>query len=310
MNYLLKANYDKLLLGLAAVAVSASCTWWWQQQGDLRRLHALPVTAQLAGSLYELVDLKLPETKAAVWPKASAQSHGKGWLYEVFTPPVIYYNTLARSFTVRPPLYQTESSAPFGLELLAVKPEQFRLQLVGYFGAPGDYRAAFTSPNLPGTLLARAGRHFENLGLTLKSFAVKKILVEHNDARLVYDVAAFAVLADEQTGAEVLLDSRARKFTDTPLAMLRPLTGGNQPRTVHEGDNFSDENSSYCIERIQLDPPEVVVTRTTPGQVRPETKVLHLTAGQTPAGQQAGTGLRSGPIQPRGPALGLATNGK
>ena len=280
MNYLLNAHYDKILLGLAVVAVSASCIWWGQQQRDFRRLHSLPVTAQLAGSLYEMVALKLPENKAAVWQEAPSQSHGKGWLYEVFTPPVIYYNKLARSFTVTPPRYQTETSAPFGLELLAVKPEQFRLQLVGYFGAPGDYRAAFTSPNLPGTLLAREGRHFENLGLTLKSFAVKKILVEHNDARLVYDVAALAVVADEQIGAEVLLDSRTRKFTDTPLAILRTLTDGNQPRTVHEGDTISDENFSYCIERIQLDPPEVVLTRSTPGPVRPETKVLHLTAGK------------------------------
>jgi len=321
MIRLRKASYDKVLLGLAALVLTASCAWWWRQQEEVRRLRAQPVAVPLTGSLYEPANLKLPETQAAVWPKAPAQSQGNGWLYEVFTPPVIYYNALARSFTVTPPMHQGDIAIPFGLELLAVTQEQFRLQLAGYFGAPDDYLVAFTSPNRPETLLAREGRRFEDLGLTLKSFDVKKIVVEHHDVWPVYDIAALAVLIDEQTGGEVVLDSRARKYTDTPLAVLQPLTGGPR-REVHEGDTFSDENSTYRIERIQLDPPEVVVARTAPDLPQPETRILRplpavakQTVGQTPAGQRAGTGQ---PAQRTGkpknfshrPAKGLATSGK
>lgn len=305
MTYVFKANYDKILLGLAAAAAAVSCTWLWQQQGGIRRLRAQPVAAQPAGPPYELADLKLPETKAAVWPKAPAQSLGQGWLYEVFTPPVIYYNMLARSFTVTPPVDQGGTGRPFGLELLAVKQEQYRLQLVGYFGTPGDYLAAFVSPQLPETLLAREGRRFENLGLTLKSFDVRKVLVEHDDARPVYDVAALAVLTDDRTGAEVVLDSRERRFTGTPLAVLQTVDGG-RAREVREGDTFSDENSTYRIERIQLEPPEVVVARTTLGLPQPETKILH------PAGKAGGLAAHGGKTRPFPdvPAKEVAASGK
>lgn len=287
MNSLIHTGYEKILLGVMLLLTAGSWIWWWQQQDAVRRLRTQPVAAQVTGQAYEGVNLKLPETNAAVWPKAPTQSHGKGWLYEAFTPPVIYYSALARSFAVTPPMQQAEAVTPFGLDLINVTREPFRLQLVGYFGAPGDYLAAFTSPKLPATLLAREGRRFEGLGLTLKSFDVKKVAVEQNDLRPVYDIAALAVLTDEQAGAEVVLDSRARKFTDTPLAVLQAMPGG-QRREVHEGDTFAEENSTYRIERIQLDPPEVVVARTTPGLPQPETKVLRPAAkpggpaGKTP----------------------------
>lgn len=300
----LKAHYEKILTGLAVLSLTASSVWLGRQQGELRRLRALPVAAQLSGLAYEPVILPLPETSIVVWPKAPAQAQGQGWLYEVFTPPVIYYNALARSFTVTAPMYQGDLAVPFGLELLAVQQEQFRLQLAGYCGAPGDYLAAFTSTDLPETLLARAGRRFEELGLTLKSFDVRKIVMEPDEARPVYDVAALAVLTDDRTGGEVVLDSRVRKYTDTPLAVLQPLTGGPR-RQVHEGDTFADENSTYRIERIQLEPPEVVVARTTPGLPQPETRILRPAAK---SGGLAGPAARPKPLPPH-PVPGLATSG-
>lgn len=305
MNQALKANYDKILLGFAAAVLSVSCGWLWQQQVEVRRLRAQPVVAQLTGSAYALAGLKPPETQPAVWPKAPDQSAGAGWLYEVFTPPVIYYNALARSFTVTPPTRPGEVATPFGLELLAVRLEQYRLQLVGYVGGPGDYVAAFTSSATPETLLAHEGRRFENLGLTLKSFEVKKVLVAHDDPWPVYDIAALAVLTDEKTGRDVVLDNRTRKLTDTPLAVLRLQAGDTKPRELHEGDTFADAGSTYRIERVQLDPPEVVVARSTPGVPVPEMKVLHPAA-------KAG-GLAAQPAKPSSlpvrPADGLATNG-
>lgn len=273
MMHTLKAGHEKYLLGLAVTLLAVACLWWWRQQGEIHRLQALPVTVSLTGASHEPANLKPTGTKPAPWPKAPVQSRGPGWLYEVFTPPVIYYNPLARSFTVTPPKLPTESGAPVGLALLDVRPELFRLQLAGYFGGPGGYLAAFTSPQSPETLRARAGRRFESLGLTLRSFVVTKIPVEHNDPWPVYEVAAQAVLADERTGGEVVLDSRARKYTGARLALLQTPAGG-RPREVREGDTFSDDNSIYHVERIQLDPPEVVVARTVPGVPQPEINIL------------------------------------
>lgn len=286
MNTLLKNNYDKLLLAFAFILLTATAAWVWLQQPALNALRHQPVAAHLTGKPHTAATWRSPDSTAANWPRPSVQSHGAGWIYEVFTPPVIYYNTLAKTFTVTPPLYFGEGGSVFGLELIAVKLESYRLQLVGYFGAPGDYVAAFISPSVADTFLAREGRRFEGLGLTLKNFSVKKVLVEHNDPWPVYDIAAQAVLQDEQTGTEVTLDSRVRKFTDTPLAVLRLTSATHpeaKPREVHEGDTFKDDSGSYRVERIQLDPPEVVVARQVPGLPLPETKILHPLENGKPA---------------------------
>ena len=306
MSELIKSSYDKLLAAFGVALLAAGGGWMWSHQTDLARLRHQPVAADLSGAPYVVSGLQLPETKVAPWPKPAAQSPGGGWLYEVFTPPVIYYNALAKSFAVTPPRNPADGGVPFGLELLDVKFEPYRLQLVGYLGEPGDYLAAFVSADRPETLLARSGRRFEQLGLTLKSFDVKKVEVPHTDPWPVYDVAALAVLFDEKSGAEVVLDSRARKLTDTPLAVLRLTAAGAAPRTLHEGDTFSDDTGTYRVERIQVDPPEVVVARQTPGLPVPETRILR------PAGKD-GVQAAGKPVPPKKfpapPKNGLATNG-
>ncbi|HEY0865686.1 MAG TPA: pilus assembly protein PilM [Lacunisphaera sp.] len=114
-----------------------------------------------------------------------------------------------------PPSVASEATEPsFDRELPEVKPASFPLQLAGYLGEAGDYQVIFTSTGQPGTLLARRGHRFESLGLTLKDFAVRKVAVDHADAWPVYEVAAFAVLHDEKTGAEVVLDSRHNQPTE------------------------------------------------------------------------------------------------
>jgi len=304
MSHVIKSVYDKLVLIVALAALVLSVAWAWREQAGIRHLKHEATTPVLSGPAYAPTAWRLPETTVAAWPKAPAQSQGGGWLYEVFTPPVIYYNTAARSFAVSPPSLLAEPGVVvFGLKLLAVKLEPYRLQLMGYFGTPGDYLAAFVSPQSPETMLARAGRRFEQLGLTLKSFDVRKVAVESGEQGPVYDIAALAVLQDEQTGAEVVLDSRARKLTDTPLAVFWLAGAGGKSRDLHEGDAFADEDATYRIERIQLDPPEVVVARTTPGLPVPEMRVLR------PSPQLAGKAAKPKPFAAQ-PAQGVATTGQ
>ncbi len=301
MNLSFRDHTDKLALLGAAALLAASAAWSWREQPVLARIAAAPHLLGAAHAPASQPELTRP---AVNWRKPAPQSGGSGWLYEVFTPPVVYYNTLARTFSVTPPSYADGGAAAFGLELLDVKRELYRLQLAGYFGGPGDYLAAFVSPLTPETLLGREGRRFEELGLTLRSFEVKKIVVDHLDAQPVYDVAAFATLHDEQGGVDVVLDSRARKHTGTPLAVLRLTLGGAAaPREVREGDALSDGSATYRVERIQLDPPEVVVAKHTPGLPFPETVILR------PADARVATrSISPAPPPGRDPRPAVATN--
>lgn len=269
----LRPPLEKIAFGAALAATLGAGAWWGQQQAALHALRSEPAAVPLRGEAYARAEFPALKRAPKAWGKPEAQSQGAGWVYEVFTPPVIYYHAQARAFSVTPPSIFQDSALAFGIELLDVKRELYRLQLMGYLGAPQDYLATFVSSQLPETLLARPGRRFAELGLELKDFSVRKVNLAAPAEPPVYDIAAFAVLHDEQSGEEVTLDSRERKFTDTPLAVLR-LGAQAKPREVREGDQFSDESATYRIERIQLFPPEVVVARQVPGLPYPELRVL------------------------------------
>lgn len=264
---------EKLALAAGAACVGLAAAWGWTQQAAFEALRREPAGVALSGENYTSGPPLPMATVARPWARPRVQSQGAGWVYEVFTPPVIYYQAATHSFSVVPPSTPAGDTMAFGLELLDVRRELYRLQLVGYVGEPGDYVGAFTSPQTPETLLARSGRRFVELGLALRRLEVRKIDVSGDPALPAYDIAALAILRDERSGTEVTLDSRMRKFTDTPLALLR--TGrGSKPREVRAGDVIDDEGATYTIERVQLDPPEVAVAKRLPGQPHPETRVL------------------------------------
>ncbi len=238
-----------------------------RRESRRRRLPWLAATVILAGAALLPPLFHFRAHAAAARHKTSAVERALAPLPDE-TPP--------KSLTVTPPLNPTDDSTSVGLELIEVKLEPYRLQLAGYFGEPGDYVAVFVSSAQPETLLARRGRRLGQLGLTLQSIEVRKVEVANTDGLPVYDVAALAVLLDEKTGEEVVLDNRLRKLSDTPLAVLRLSAAGATPRTLHEGDSLADEAATYRVERIQLDPREVVVARQTPGLLPPETRVIRL----------------------------------
>lgn len=295
----LRFPFEKVTFAAACALAASGALWWGMNRDKIETLRRQPVSASIDGAAYARVELPVPAPVAKTWPKPAAQSHGSGWLYEVFTPPVIYYHAGAKSFAVTPPLQEGGAQLAFGLELLDVQRELYRLQLVGYVGRPGDYVAAFVSPKVPDTLLARSGRRFDELGLAFAGIDVRKVNVSDDPAMPAYEVAAFAMVRDLATGEEVTLDSRQRKFTDTPLALLR-LGASTKLREARVGDVFQDQGVSYRIERIQLDPPEVVVARTVEGLPYPETRVL------TPAPKIAGQTPKPTPRFPQKPERGVA----
>lgn len=166
---------------------------------------------------------------------ASLVTAAAWWVFSDHSRPVAEPESVGMIIRPEPPPPPAEASTPpsvagdaaearFDPKLLEVKIAPCPLQLAGYLGEAGDYLAVFVSPGQPGTLLARRGHRFEPLGLVLRDFAVRKVAVDHEDAWPVYEVAGFAVLQDEKTGAELVLDSRRRPTGALP-AVLRGGAG-------------------------------------------------------------------------------------
>ena len=93
-------------------------------------------------------EAEAPQDRLESWAAPKSQSRGEEWVFDVFTPPVIYYDPISREFAVTPPNLQARDDGlsqwtHFDLELLEVRLRPYRLQLVGYAGEPGSYVAYF-----------------------------------------------------------------------------------------------------------------------------------------------------------------------
>src|SRR5690606_8501223 len=92
------------------------------------------------------------------WPSAPEQSTGPEWVYDVFTPPEIYYDNVTKQFTVSAPFTPPPQEPPFGVELIEIRPDVFPLQLVGYIGDEGDQRGTFENALTGETIIGRTGK--------------------------------------------------------------------------------------------------------------------------------------------------------
>jgi hypothetical protein len=305
MIYVLRNHWEKLVLGAALVLILVAANWWWRQRSEREALRRTAVKATLIGTAYEARLFPDQEIAPPVWAPPAAQSRGPEWRYELFTPPDIYFDSVAPAAAEPEPgetaARKTTGTDSRGFELLAVKREPYRLQLAGYAGTPGDYLAAFVSPRSAEIFLARPGQRFAELGLTFERFEVRKQAGVNADGWPTIEFVARAVLRDEQTGGEITLDDRGRRLTENPLAVLRIDGAKSRPRELRIGDAWRGGEGVYRIERIQLDPPEVVVSRQIPGSSQPELCVLR------PALVAAEDKLVRRPPKSPGPQASLAT---
>jgi hypothetical protein len=224
---------------------------------------------------YQATIAELPPTKTEAWTPPAPQPRGPEWLYEAFTPPEIFYNPRAQQFTVRPPVSGTsdEVAEPFGLELVEVRPDPFRLQLIGYVGDEGNWRGTFENVRSGEIFLAREGRRIAELGLTIKSFEVRAQPVPIEQSMTTRQRVATAVVHDEKAKRDITLTHRERQVSDTLSALVVPA-GEATVREVRQGESFSAGGAVYRVERIQQTPPQVDIMKQSPNLAQPERRVL------------------------------------
>lgn len=265
---------DKALLTAAVLLVLGSAgTFGYLGYQRMMTPDLPPPRVELAAANYEPVATEAPPVKTQTWAPPTAQSRGREWIYDTFTPPEIYYSARSKQFTVKPPssLFDEEIEV-FGLDLIDVRPEPFRLQLIGYVGDAGDWKGVFQNVVTGETILAQAGHRIPKLGLTIKSFNVRPMPVTVPEMTT-QQLVATAVVQDEKSNREVVISHRERLFTGTVFAFVAP-TGEDATREVRVGDVFKIGDATYRIERINTSPPSVEVSKESPNLTQPERRKL------------------------------------
>lgn len=287
--------------------LAMSVGWSWRKRLDVRRIKAVAVAMHVVKSDYKPDVLSVSIATNNAWLKPTPQLAGGAWIYELFTPPVIFYNRQSAAFSVTSPSDLIDSNAAFDLQVVAVKQELYRLQLTGYFGKPGAYIAAFSAAGKPDILLVKEGDRLKDLHLKLLHFAVQHLPLERKDSLPAYEAAAVAELFDEQAEATVTLDSRSQKFSDASVAIIKFAAPDAAIQEVREGDVVRYHEFVYRIEHIQYAPAEVQVTREGSDTSRFEHRVLH---PATVSSNYASASIDDSKISLSRPATGLATNNK
>lgn len=265
--YLLAAS------GLALASAAVCGTYAWRHANAPQ---AAVATVQLADTPYTATVAEPAIIKTDIWTPPPPQTRGRDWVYETFTPPEIFYNARSKHFTVKPPAAVSEEVAieeAFGVELVSVRPEPFRLQLIGYMGTEGSERGTFENVATGEVFLAGAGLRLPKLGLTIKSFVVRTVEIKIPESMTTRQRVASAVILDEKIGREVTITHRERHFTGG-LSAFVAQTGEAATREVRAGESFTLGDATYRVDSIKLTPPMIELTKESATLAQPDHRTL------------------------------------
>ena len=258
---------ERLAVGLGAAILAISVLWFGFQSSSRNEAKGFPMPLGSAEYKSMAVDAVIG-TESIKWSAPESMSLGKEWVYDVFTPPEVYYDAQSCKFRLTPPsreaaimpVADSRKQIVPGLTLHAVDREPFPLQLIGFVGEPGNYLGTFANKVTRETLLLREGTMVDSLQMLVREFRVEQVEREIPESMTVTERQAVAVIVDQRTGEETRLRQGETALTSGRLAWVS-LDENGEVMTVEEGALIDAGGDQFRIDKIRLAPPEVDVTK-------------------------------------------------
>lgn len=283
-----KKSPDGWALAAAGVVLAGTLGWWvvarisagsadgWTAEVAAGEVSVAPIAT---GGAAELV---------GAWPALPASDHADSWRFDVFTPPQIYFDPATGRFSVSPPesveLSEEPLQSPFGVSLLAVDRQPFRLQLVGYAGEVEAPWGIFANEVSGEGIVAQAGFRFADLGLALKQLEIKREDLIVPDSMPLREIVAVALVEDQREGKTVRLTSGYPAWTERPKATIRIESSGEH-RVVEAGNRLELGEAVVEITGVFSGPDAVTAVKLQPDGTR---ETIRLTPDNSPMPQFEG----------------------
>lgn len=255
-------------VGLALAGVMASFSWFGLLAESLTGRESVASSSGFSAVPPVIHTPIEHEQGTPVWLPPRAQRRSSRWVYDVFTPPEIFYDASLKAFSVTPPTTEIQDTQaadgsvplepPFALRLVAVERMPFRLQLIGFVKTASGCLGLFENKLTAEIFLARRGETLPGLSLVIEEIEVLLRPALSADDQTNYQPQARALVRDPSTNECILLMSTARRFSDITRATL--ATAGTQ-RQVGAGDVIESDGEMFQIGAIELSPAAVIVTR-------------------------------------------------
>ena len=273
-------EWEKIAFGIGGATFVAAFFW-----GALTstRTPGIPV----ANGNTEGFDHELPHSgklsEKVEWGKPSPQG-GPDWIFDIFTPPVIFFDEETGAFTVTPP-FQEEAGMvdDFELRLLGIRREPYPFQLVAYAGNPGQY--VLTLENLesgkdvfcaPGETLAE---HRIRVDRFMETREVPPALREGSTE--VFDLVGQATITDLDTNQTYVLRHSQMAYLDQPSGVFSNPEGTQI--VLRKGQSWQSSKASYTLLGINADNRQVTVEKSALVEGDISQKILQLAHEDNPS---------------------------
>lgn len=275
-----------IFLCVALVTAAGSMSWFGLNRSSTGRIRPERIKIVSSAPAYLSSVFDVNGAKAESWQPPSGQRKSRQWVYDVFTPPEIFFDPHLKEFSVTPPttaIERDESTATaaqrpasLGVELMGVKRTLFRLQLIGFVESDRGYQGLFENTLTSETFLAAKGRSVPALNLVIEDVDVRTHSVSLPESMTTQQTLATASVRDLSSGEIIALTTLERCYAAAPRATLVTGISAMAQRDVRNGDVIEVDGVTYEIGEIQLAPPSVTICRRASAQVAAERRTLNL----------------------------------
>ena len=237
----LKQSPDLLALGVSGAVFLVGLGWSVWSESDRRSVPSAFGKIESTELLVEPVKGSRMNVAETVWSALPTSDDAEVWAFDVFTPPKIYFDPETGRFSVSAPepveMEDEVLHPPFGVTLVAVARQPYRLQLVGYAGLTDEPWGIFANELTGEGIVAQPGFHFAGLGLELVDLEIKREDLIVPDSMPLREIVAVAQVRDRESNRTVRLTSGHPAWTERPKATVRIESSG-ESRQVEAGNRL------------------------------------------------------------------------
>ncbi len=267
----IKESPDLMAVGAAGAVFLVTLGWAvWASLSARSDLGKVP-TLSGADLVVESGGIPVGPLPEVDWPVPAESPDPAAWTFDVFTPPRIFFDPATGRFSVSAPeaveLDQEPLVAPFGISLLAVERQPYRLQLVGYAGAWDDPWGIFANEDSGEGVVAQQGFRFLDLGLEIRKLEIRREDLIVPESMPLREIVAVALVHDQREQRTVRLTSGFPAWTDRPKATVLIESTGER-RRVEAGNRIELDDAIIEITGVFTGPDALTAVKTMPAGVR------------------------------------------
>jgi hypothetical protein len=250
---------EKISVTAAAILFLAVLGWTFLAKGPSAVLDS--TTSGKADFEPEVVRSNISTAKPD-WGQPVSQG-GANWIFDIFTPPVIFYDEATQTFTVTPPFPDANPvERTFELRLVAIEPQPFRFQLVSYAGARGNYVLTLENLESGRDVFCSPGEALTEYGLRILDFAERREIAASTleGTTEAFDLTGEVTVQDERNGKQYKLRHTATTYLENPL--VRFVSTGGQTVLLKPGESWESGTAEYVLKSLDAAKQTATVEKT------------------------------------------------